>query len=182
MTGMTIDGSQTNGVEIRRIEQSSIHRFLFFVSEYLSSGRVLDYGCGRVGTCKEPEPYKSLVESLESEYVGWDPVDGPLGGVMGTFSAILCTQAIHYSPSPILTLQTLGMFLPPGGHIVMTYPTTWAELTEEGMMEIYRITRGGMEVLLKASGFKVVVHEERARIVIPGFSLALGYGVVGRKL
>jgi SAM-dependent methyltransferase len=141
----------------------------------LLAGRVLDFGCGR-------QPYRHIVEQAGGDYVPWDRKHLP-GGSIGTvgelepggFDAVLSTQVIEYT-DPREYLADANDQLRPGGHLVMTYPTSWPEIPGD----LVRFTKLGMERQLEQAGFVVERHEIRAALPYEGFILAVGYGVVAR--
>jgi SAM-dependent methyltransferase len=164
---------------IRELERASIRSFVERNRQYLK-GRVLDFGCGRPGTCAVPQPYRDLVEG---EYLGYDLGDRI---PVPPFDAILCTQVVQYMEDVPELLRyfhaVLTRFgqddLSPSGHLVLTYPTNWDEVES---FDLWRFTKTGMEMLLKTAGFKIVTHERRAEIDLGGFKFPLGYGVVAQK-
>lgn len=139
--------------------------------QYLK-GRVLDFGAGTPATCRQPQPYRDLVDG---EYcpvdVGSDWME-PMG-----FGSIICTQVMQYIEIPHILLAKFWGALSKGGHLVMTYPTNWDEVESS---DLWRFTRAGMEALLDDAGFTIVTHERRAEIDLGGFKFPFGYGVVAR--
>lgn len=161
--------------DLRSIERTSIRDFVQGAAEggYLS-GRVLDYGCGK-------QPYRDVVEVVGGVYNGFDRMSFPAnvsGEDVGDFDfdapldedwdAILCNQVVQYVPFffrdddgeglPSLLAQ-FARSLRGGGHLVMTYPTTWPEVEPQ---DLHRFTKTGMEWLLAEAGFEIVRHEPRA--------------------
>ena len=168
---------QVDNQSVRVVERASIRAFVESCSNLLS-GTVLDYGCGEM-------PYRDIVHRAGGEYQGFDRVAFPanvsgidigyerkVGQVIDT---VLCTQVAQYWPDPSLALQYLHGLITHRGHLVMTYPTTWAEVEEA---DLWRYTKTGMERLLAEAGFTVTHHVLRADINLGGFKLPLGYGVV----
>ena len=166
-------------------ENASISKFVEQAgSEGYLRGRVLDYGCGK-------QPYRSLVQSFGAEYVGYDRDGFPAnqsGNVgddrdVGRFdwNAILCTQVVQYVPHVSLLLRGFYTDLSQErGHLVMTYPTNWPEVQD---VDLWRFTKAGMERRLRDAGFTIVMHERRevtSVMIDPGYTMALGYGVVAR--
>lgn len=180
---------EVDNTSVRAAERASIRAFVEGCAEHLG-GRVLDYGCGQ-------QPYRGIVEAAGGEYLGFDNKDFPgnvserdivdRGPGFERVNAILCTQVLQYVPlygylAPVsLTLAgVLDRFeseLRHGGHLILTYPTTWAEVEP---VDLTRFTRAGMERLLVGAGFTILRHDERAAIVLGGFRLPLGYGVLAR--
>jgi hypothetical protein len=166
-----------NGDAVRELEKGSIRRFVASCAEQLS-GVVLDFGSGK-------EPYREIVEAAGGEYHAFDRIAFPANvsgldvGYMrhqaDCVDAILCTQVAQYLPTPWRTFAYLYGLIRTGGHLVMTYPTTWPEV-EPG--DLWRFTKAGMERLLEIADFQIVRHEERAAIDLGGFRLPLGYGVL----
>lgn len=171
--GYKIEGPVTGALhsldDLRKVETVSIREFVESACDWLT-GRVLDFGAGKPGTCRTPEPYRNMVDG---EYV---PVD--LGDTIppGPYDAILCTQVIQCLFDPFATFQMFARLLAPNGRLVMTYPTLWPELTGEA--DIFRFTRQGVTKLLWEAGLVVQRHEERAAIVLGSNRMAIGYGVV----
>lgn len=154
---------------IREAEQASIREFVTEHAHRLK-GRVLDFGAGKPGTCREPQPYRALLTSA-TEYVPYDV--GDQLSIMERFDSFLCTQVIHLSgPESISDIRARAR---PGAVLVMTYQTNWDEV-EAG--DFFRFTRAGMEALLEERGWRVETHVRRAEVKIGGFRFALGYGVV----
>lgn len=163
---------------VREAERASIRAFLEHQGEYIT-GDVLDYGCGQ-------QPYRELIMRTARDYTGYDRVRFP-ANVSGRdtgelhdegYDAIVCTQIAQYWPDPKRALQYMASLLVYGGHLVMTYPTTWAEVEQA---DLWRYTAAGMEALLTGAGMEVRVHERRAEINLGGFVLPIGYGVVAER-
>jgi SAM-dependent methyltransferase len=156
---------------VRELERDSIREFMTR-NRHLLCGRVLDFGAGKPGTCREPQPYRHLVEG---EYVPYDKGDA---WPRGPFDAVMCNQVFQYLEDPVSWAHALLMALKPGGHLVMTYATNWEECEAS---DLARFTRIGMDRLLKSVNFEILGHERRASINLGGFQFALGYGVVARR-
>lgn len=154
---------------IRGLERKSIREFVT-KHQGLLSGRVLDFGAGKEGTCLKPQPYRDLISG---QYEPWEPDDK---WPVPEYDAILCTQVLQYVPDPALVIHWFHGWLKDGGHLVMTYPTCWDEVEDS---DLWRWTRFGMEKLL--ARFEILHHERRAEIELGGFKFPLGYGVVARK-
>lgn len=157
---------------IRQAEVISIRRFLEARRE-LFRGRILDYGAGKPGTCRTPEPYRYLVSQSDGEYLPFDR-----GDVFPEppFDVILCTQVLQFIEDPAALLSLFGAYLRPrAGVLVLTYPTNWAECEAE---DLWRFTKAGVDRMLHRAGFAVGVHERRAEVRIGSYSFPLGYGVV----
>jgi len=170
---------EVNNTSVREVERASIRDFVAAQAGCFT-GRTLDFGCGL-------QPYRDIVEGAGGTYIGYDRVSFP-GNISvtdvgdepepGSYDAILCNQVAQFWHSPIDTICGLYGLLVDGGSIVMTYPTTWAEVQPE---DFWRFTARGMEMLLEAAGFEVCEHEQRAVIELGGFRLPLGYGVVAER-
>ena len=160
-----------NNTTVRQLERESIRSFVERQSGYLR-GRVLDYGAGKPGTCHKPQPYRDLVQGDYFPYDKGDELpDGP-------FDAILCTQVLSHIEDPGGLMRDFFAWLVPGGHLVMTYPTSWDEVD---VTELWRFTRWGAAWLIGAAGFRILTHERRAEIDLNGFKFPLGYGVLACK-
>ena len=157
---------------IRIAEIVSIYRFLEG-RRHLFAGRVLDYGAGKPGTCRTPQPYRALVEGPHSEYHPYDLGDDyPIG----PFDSILCTQVLQYCDDPMINLMIFAEWLKPRhGNLILTYPTNWAECEQT---DLWRFTKAGVDRMLEKAGFAVVEHVRRAEVRIGSYSFPLGYGVV----
>lgn len=164
---------QWNPQTIRALEVESIRSFVERHKEYLAFGKVLDFGAGKPGTCRTPQPYRDLVAG---EYHPWDLGDAPLQ--VDAYSAVLCTQVLQYCEDPKTTVLWLRRWLKPGGVLVLTGPTNWEEVEES---DLCRFTCSGIRKLLKSAGFHVVTCESRAEIDLGGAKFSLGYGVVARR-
>ena len=166
-----IDPGYWNARTVREVELRSILSFVERNRQFLE-GRVLDFGAGKLGTCRQPQPYRELVTG---EYV---PIDQGDRWPAGRFDAVLCTQVMQYLEDPLAILVRLLGCLRPGGHLVMTYPTNWDEVE---VSDLWRFTRSGMELLLKRAGFELLHHDRRATVDLDGCRFPLGYGVVARR-
>lgn len=156
---------------LRVAEQDSIADFVRENKSYLT-GRVLDFGAGKPGTCRVPQPYRGLVSGAYTPYDVGDPEP------VGDFDAILCTQAFQYFQYPMVKLTAFREWLARySGVLVMTYPTNWPEVETT---ELFRYTRAGMESLLARASFEIIKHEPRASLMVPPNEFVLGYGVVAR--
>jgi SAM-dependent methyltransferase len=170
----TPPASTWNHHSVRDLERASIRQFMERNRRYLT-GRVLDFGAGEPGTCREPQPYRDLVRG---EYVAFDESDRGHGLPEGSFHAIICTQVLQYLDDPAWYIRQFWTKLKPGGHLVMTYPTSWDEVEE---FDFWRFTKAGMQLLLRRAGFQIAEHERRASINLGGFQFPLGYGVVAQR-
>lgn len=152
---------------IRQVERASIRAFVEAHAALLV-GRVADFGAGSA-------PYRSLVQG---DYTAVEKQDGAawLGG--DPFDAILCTQVLQYVDSPFGIIETFFSRLKPGGKLVMTYATNWAEVETT---DLWRPTKAGMERMLGTAGFLIEEHVLRAEVALGHFHFALGYGVVARR-
>jgi SAM-dependent methyltransferase len=150
------------GDPIRQIERASIRAFLEQNRQYLK-GRVLDFGAGQ-------QQYRDLVDGEYVPYNLGEPEP------VGLFDAVMCNQVLQYCEWPLVTLGAkIRARLKPGGHLLMTYPTSWPEVEPS---DLRRWTKAGMAGDLREVGFSIVVHELRAEIRLRKFHIALGYGVV----
>lgn len=153
----------------RQADIASIRRFVESNCNRLK-GRVLDFGAGKPGTCRQPEPYRDLVVG---EYI---PVDKDDPIPHGPYDAVLCTQVTQYLtglPDVLAWFQKL-LYVREGS-LVMTYATNWPEVEKE---DLFRYTREGMERLLSNAGFAVQIHEPRAGLLCHPNTMVFGYGVV----
>jgi hypothetical protein len=170
-----------NNQTVRELETASIRAFVESCADHLT-GRVLDYGCGR-------QPYRGIVEHMGATYVGHDRArypanisgddigpDRPLDAEQA-WDAILSTQTFQYVPWLELPelLFSFWTALRPGGKLVATGPTNWAEVQPE---DLHRLTRAGVRALVESVGFEVERLESRAEIDLGGFRLSLGWGLV----
>jgi hypothetical protein len=163
------------GEYIRAHEQREIQVFLARHHK-LFSGNVLDYGCGRPGTCREPEHYREMVEEFGGGYTGYDLGEPePACG----FNTVLCIQVVQYVENVEGMFAEIDGFLLPGGHLVMVYPAAWpcSEAADR-----WRFTRTGMYQLTASFGFEVIAHPELVVLGISGFRLPLVHGMVARKM
>jgi len=156
---------------IRGLERNSIREFVTRHKDLLT-GRVLDFGAGKEGTCLKPQPYRDLVSG---EYEPWEPDDK---WPVPEYDAILCTQVLQYVPDPALVIHWFHGWLKEGGYLVLTVPTCWDEVEAS---DLWRWTKAGIEKLLTDQKFEVLQVERRAEIELGGFKFPLGYGVVARR-
>jgi SAM-dependent methyltransferase len=161
-----------NAITVRELERASIRQYAENARIYLR-GRVLDYGAGRPGTCRQPEPYR---DCIYGEYISFDIGDDQPAG---EFDAVLMTQVIQYVDDPTRTLLQIRSLLKSGGVLVMTGPTNWAEVEET---DLWRFTQAGIRRLLERVGFSVVDVRQRAAVEIGGFVMSLGWGAVAVKV
>lgn len=165
-----------NRRDLIQIEHVSIRDFVTNHREYLM-GRVLDFGCGKPETCREPMPYRHIVDSQITLHKRGEYVPYELGDPkpIGKFDAVLLTQVIQYISDPLALLTD---FLQQTKYLVMTYPTTWDEVERT---DLHRFTKAGMERLLKDAGFTVLVHQARWSLPYDDFKLVGGYGVIAES-
>lgn len=169
-----------NNRSVREVERESIRRYVQEAADAgFLGGRVLDYGCGQ-------QPYRDIVEVAGGEYVGYDRDvypgavapgrQGPEEPFQERWDAILCTQVVQYVHDVPELLYELRLALAPGGALIITWPTTWAEVEPT---DLWRFTQSGMRHLLTEVGFRHL-HDVtlRAEIDLGGFRLPLGYGAV----
>lgn len=158
---------------VRMMVNSAIRRFVGEHRE-LMNNVVLDYGAGKPGSCRVPQPFRHLITA--ASYHPWEPGDDP--PAVGVYSAILCTQVLqNVFDLPSLFRQFAG-YLRPGGHLVVTYPVAWQEIENE----LWRITKHGAWALCHQANLAVLVNEEIATLQIDGtMPLSLVNGLVARK-
>lgn len=176
---LTIEGVSRHECEalasvdpIRQAEIISIQRFLA-VRRELFVGRVLDFGAGKPGTCRRPQPYRQMIEQPGVEYLPYDR-----GDVLRNppFDVVVCTQVLQYVDDPPLVIRQFAEWLRPRqGVLLLTYATNWAECEQD---DLWRFTQAGMERMLLRAGFAIGVHERRAELQVGTYTFPLGYGVV----
>lgn len=173
-----------NGDPIRSVERQSILNFLTEHS-HCFQGRVLDYGCGS-------QPYRALVESQGAEYIPHDLGGGIVfnNGVISCppFNVVLLTQVVQYLDNPWDGLASeICDLLTPNGTLIMTYPTSWDDLSKrgdcyQGHCDKWRFTQAGMESMIEDCGrFRILHHELRAAVHAGSFRFPLGYGLIAQK-
>lgn len=108
------------------------------------TGPVLDLFCGT-------QPYRDMVPfspvwgfDVDSHFGRADVVGGnPLPFADGTFSLVLCTQALHLVDDPAAAVLEMARVLQPGGTAIVTVPHIFRkEIPQER-----RLSREQMEVL-----------------------------------
>ncbi len=186
-------------MNLREAEAESIRAFVQSAADdgYLS-GKVLDYGAGRM-------PYREMIEHSQrvtwadtrGEYLAYDRAGFPAnlsGEDIGELpyargiTAILCTQVLQYVPDPFELLRQFQLVLTEEwwdnyqrdkiAWLVLTYPTNWPEVEAD---DLHRFTKAGMERMLKNARFKVEKHEWRHGFrSTTGESFAAGYGCIAR--
>lgn len=157
-----------NFSQLQQANRDAIGQFVREHANYLQ-GKVLDFGCGK-------QPYKDLVRG---EYVPFDPgydsnEDFEIPGA--GYDALLVTQVLQFTSEPKETLASLRDALKDGGHLVMTYHSSWYEAQKQ---DTWRISKEGMERLL--DGMNIIVHQPITVLGFDGFDMKLTYGVVARK-
>jgi len=127
----------------------------------LLSGRLLDYGCGRM-------PYKSYI--LENcgvtEYVGLDIATAlDYGGVRpdiiwdgdmlpfadGFFDVVFATEVLEHIHDPGRALREVHRVLKKNGLLFFTVPYVWP--LHEAPVDYYRYTPFALETFFKQAGF-----------------------------
>lgn len=155
--------------DLRKAELASIRRFIEARRELLT-GRVLDFGAGKPGTCRNPQPYKSLVTGEYCPYDLGDPNPG------GDFDVVLCTAVMQYLDAPQLYLNLFRLvLLAKGGTLIMAYNTNWPEVEES---DLYRYTKSGMAWMVRQAGFIIGHHEPRCALVAKPNTFVTGYELV----
>ena len=163
-----------NHKSVRDLERYSLRQFMES-NRNLLSGRVIDYGAGKPGTCFQPQPYRDLVIG---QYVPID-IDDALPQATHDFDAVICTQVVQYLQYPLETLQLFSRdWLRPGGKLLLTGPTNWAEVEDT---DLHRFTRAGISRLLRIAGFEILRIDNRAELNLGGFKLSLGWGAVAQR-
>lgn len=169
--------------DLRTIERTSIRDFVQSVADagYLS-GRVLDYGAGRM-------PYAEIVRSGGGEYHAFDRTNFPASVATanlnprarmanGQWDAILVNQVLQYVPDQRALVALWFRLLRHGGHLVITGKTSWPEVEVE---DLGGLTVHGARALLRAEGFAVMQLESRAEIPLGSEKFSLGFGAVARR-
>lgn len=158
---------------VRQMTNAGIRRFVGNNRQFLA-GRVLDYGAGKEGTCRIPQPFRELIGA--TEYVPYEPGDSRKWPE-STFDAILCTQVIQNVEDPFDLFDDFRKWVKLGGHIVVTYPIAWEPIENE----YWRFTPKGIWLLCHKAGLEilendVIVQEMRE----PGGLQPLVGGLVAR--
>lgn len=157
---------------IRKTELASIRQFVTEEKDRMKTGRVLDFGCGKPGTCRKPSPYRDLIAG---EYVGFDKGD-PIPS--GYFNTILCTQVIQYTMYGVYRfLMNFKLLFPLScaGTLIMTGPTNWPVVEDD---DRYRLTCKGLCDELRRADYDVVRVVNRANVRVGRDLWPLGWGVV----
>lgn len=173
------------------IRISDIASIRYFVGTYAHwlTGKVLDFGAGVEGSCREPQPFRALLPA--GLYVPADIEEIPAGDPavretllherlmeLAPFDAILCTQVLHYlEDGGALQIRRFRALSRPGTALVMTYATNWDEVER---VDSLRCTKAHMERMLRAAGFEIVDHRRRNAVIIGNFRFPIGYGVFAR--
>jgi hypothetical protein len=157
---------------VRQATNAGIRRWVTQWRDLLR-GRVLDYGAGKPGTCRIPQPFREILNA--TDYVPWEPDDPEPSGA---FDAILCTQVIQNFDMPHGRFFNFHGLLRNNGHLVLTYPVAWEEIEQE----YFRYTQKGLWMLCHKAGLEIVQHETLVRVAIDGsLTLNLVNGLVARR-
>jgi SAM-dependent methyltransferase len=141
----------------------SYHSILFKCLKKYSRGRLLDIGCGN-------KPYRPLIESQITEYMGCDIVqssehcvdiispatDIPLPE--STFDTVISTQTIEHVAEHQLLVNEAYRLLKPGGYFIVSGPMYWP--LHEEPYDFFRFTKHGFIHILTLAGFSII--EENA--------------------
>jgi len=158
------------GDPLRQVARASIRWWLEDQKEFLR-GRVLDFGCGRPGTCRVPEPYRDLVSG---EYFGVDLGEPVPRQKM--FDAILCTEVIPYVSDVVSLLQFFRPLLfSCYSPLILTWTAAWPEVEETSL---WRITAAGMRHLLLAAGYTDIEHTCLSAVQLGSNQLAIGHAMI----
>jgi SAM-dependent methyltransferase len=158
-----LDGVDINTKHPHYLVYYFFHRELLAALTKYSRGRLLDIGCGN-------KPYKTVVESRVTEYVGCDIVqsdkecvdvvckatDIPLEDCQ--FDTVISTQVIEHLERPDLMIKEAYRLLAPGGNFIVSGPLYWP--LHEEPHDYYRFTKYGFSFLLEDKGF--VIQETRS--------------------
>lgn len=160
---------------VRQATNASIRRWVAQWREVLKR-KTLDYGAGKPGTCRIPEPFRDLIDA--GHYSTWEPGDAALSP-SGQYDAVLCTQVAQNFEEPEAIFKLFHGVIRPSGYLVMTYPVAWEEIESE----FWRFTHKGMWLLCHKAGFAIEQHETLVRVAIDGsLTLSLVNGLVARRI
>lgn len=139
---------------VRQMTNAGIRRFVNQHRELLQ-GRVLDYGAGKQGTCRIPQPFRKLIAA--KDYVPWEPGDWDLllEPLSKRYDAILCTQVAQNFEEPLETFKEFHTILKHGGHLVLTYPIAWEPIENE----FWRFTPKGIWLLCHKAGLEILSND-----------------------
>lgn len=158
---------------VRQATNAGIRRWVLQWQDLLA-GRVLDYGAGKPGTCRIPQPFREVMKARE--YVPWEP-DDPTPE--GKFDAIICTQAAQNFEDPLCEFAKFAHWMKPTSSLIVTYPVTWEEIENE----FWRFTRKGLWLCCHRAGLRIIEHETLVQVNIDGsLHLALVNGLVARRM
>lgn len=163
--------------QLDRVRQATNAGIRRWVNEHheLLRGRVLDYGAGKPGTCRIPQPFRQLIAA--ADYVPWEPGDFTIASQ--DYDAILCTQVIQNVPDVLEMFRAFYAWLKPGGYLVMTYPVAWEEIETE----LWRITKQGAWMCCHRADLRVICHESLVRVDLDSsLNLALVNGLVAQRV
>lgn len=157
-------------VERRNYYRVSIHLGDFFILRHLkqfiytqipllvqSGMKVGDVGCGE-------QPFRSLIQSCQGEYVGIDVIQNSQGTVdiladirsiplpSESFDVIIFTEVLEHICDPISALRELSRLLKPTGTILLTTP--FAYPIHEAPYDFCRLTPFFMQYWLPQMGFE----------------------------
>lgn len=152
------------------LERRSILRALQQLRQHVSSGRILDVGCGL-------KPYETLFRQPGFDYVG---VDYPItlthsyqhatrADVFGdclrlpfaaaSFGTVLSTQVVEHVPDPAACVAEMARVLRPGGTLLISGPMCWP--LHEEPYDFYRYTIHGLRHLLTRVHLEVLAELPR---------------------
>lgn len=125
--------------------------YLYHIARDHITGKVLDVGCGS-------KPYKWMFDC--EEYVGLDI--RPVGDIEadahempipdGEYDSVLIAEVLHVCPSPVTVMREVARVLKPGGKVVITAPSNYAEDDHS----LYGFHIRGLEYICYAAGLEVL--------------------------
>ncbi|MES2062137.1 MAG: class I SAM-dependent methyltransferase [Bacteroidota bacterium] len=151
-----------NKDNLNYLHYSSFHKHLFKAISTFANGKLLDIGCGN-------KPYKSLLDTHITEYIGCDIVQSsencvdvlcPANNIPiadEIFDTVISTQTIEHVEDHQGLINEAYRLLAPGGKLILSGPMYWP--LHEEPYDFFRFTKHGFRYILEKAGFELISIE-----------------------